>query len=141
MGEKATSQQVATFLLPHCPPSCQALSKACAKFLDVNLAKSPMADGGHGCDNMTLMLVDLRNRSGAQFEVQTPNSCEREHSYARKTSRHARINSPMSPSRRRLLKLVSALACRHHPKPSRPRKIGKGGKPMVSGKVLKIARK
>lgn len=141
--EKATSQQVATFLLPHCLPSCRALSKACAKFLDANLAKSPMAEGGHGCDNMTLMLVDLRKRSGAQFEVQTPNSYERERRCAKRTARHARINSPMSPSRRRLLvlKLVSVLACRHHPKSSRLRKIGKGSKPRGSGKVLKTARK
>lgn len=67
--EKASSQDVADFLRPRCTRSnglASPLSSDCAAFLDQNLAKTPMSDMGLGCDNMTLMLVDLRGRAGAK---------------------------------------------------------------------------
>jgi protein phosphatase 1G len=63
--EKASTQKVANFLRPRCSQGSQPqplLSSACAAFLDSNLARSPIADMGLGCDNMTLMVVDLRSR-------------------------------------------------------------------------------
>jgi len=64
--EKASSQQVSSFVLARLARTsrnARMLSSACADFLDANLARSPMSDMGAGCDNMTLMLVDLRGRA------------------------------------------------------------------------------
>jgi len=64
--EKASTQDVAKFLRSRVYQTGELrrkLSSACAEFLDTNLAKNPMADGGLGCDNMTLMAVDLRGRT------------------------------------------------------------------------------
>jgi len=67
--EKASSQVVADFLTPRLVTASPSKTKgkkqslltdACGAFLRGNLAKSPMADQGLGCDNMTLMAVDLR---------------------------------------------------------------------------------
>lgn len=71
--EKASSQNVADFVRPRVEPHKvgKHLSGACAAFLDKNLAKSPMADMGLGCDNMTLMAVDLRGRAAAKVAPAT----------------------------------------------------------------------
>jgi len=70
--EKASNQNVLDFLLKrlrkqrravplgsNTPSEPPRLSACCSAFLDFNLARSPMADLGLGCDNMTLMMVDL----------------------------------------------------------------------------------
>lgn len=60
--EKMTNQALVDFLLPQLlrrtrrhPP----LSTVCSAFLDENVAKNPSKEQGLGCDNMTLMVVDL----------------------------------------------------------------------------------
>jgi len=75
--EKASSQQVASFMLPRVSSHGSGsgsggapLSTACAAFLDKNLAKTPMADMGLGCDNMTLMVVDVRGAASATPSVE-----------------------------------------------------------------------
>eukprot|EP00928_Gymnodinium_smaydae_P061287 TRINITY_DN45402_c0_g1_i1.p1 TRINITY_DN45402_c0_g1~~TRINITY_DN45402_c0_g1_i1.p1 ORF type:complete len:466 (-),score=139.31 TRINITY_DN45402_c0_g1_i1:29-1426(-) len=41
------------------------LSSVCSAFLDHNVAKNPMKEQGLGCDNMTLMIVDLQATSSS----------------------------------------------------------------------------
>eukprot|EP00927_Polykrikos_kofoidii_P066235 TRINITY_DN61872_c0_g1_i1.p1 TRINITY_DN61872_c0_g1~~TRINITY_DN61872_c0_g1_i1.p1 ORF type:complete len:473 (+),score=91.22 TRINITY_DN61872_c0_g1_i1:43-1461(+) len=58
--ERVSSQACATFLLSRVdkrPTGC--LADACADFLDKNVSPNPIRTGGLGCDNMTLMMVDL----------------------------------------------------------------------------------
>lgn len=60
--EKATSLAVAQFVSSKLGVEANkkaSLSGACAAFLDHNLARTPAADKGLGCDNMSLMAVDL----------------------------------------------------------------------------------
>mmetsp|Transcript_158240 Transcript_158240/g.279301 ORF Transcript_158240/g.279301 Transcript_158240/m.279301 type:complete len:449 (+) Transcript_158240:117-1463(+) len=64
--EKASNQDVTRFLLQSLSggptggtENAVALSQACAKFLDANLAPTLWAYRGLGCDNMTLMAIDL----------------------------------------------------------------------------------
>lgn len=68
--EKATNQALWDFLRQRAgnikpatvaDPADKALSTACSDFLDYNIAKSPHLEQGLGCDNMTLMMVDLRS--------------------------------------------------------------------------------
>lgn len=70
--EKASSQQVGDFLRPRCTPTngkSSELSGDCAAFLDGNIAKTPMSEMGLGCDNMTLMSVDLRGRANVSAKL------------------------------------------------------------------------
>lgn len=63
--EKVSSQELVTFLLPHIRSRRRKdvpLSSACSAFLDRNLAKNPQKDGGLGCDNMTLMVIELQSQ-------------------------------------------------------------------------------
>eukprot|EP00413_Alexandrium_margalefii_P030533 CAMPEP_0204570210 /NCGR_PEP_ID=MMETSP0661-20131031/38185_1 /ASSEMBLY_ACC=CAM_ASM_000606 /TAXON_ID=109239 /ORGANISM="Alexandrium margalefi, Strain AMGDE01CS-322" /LENGTH=287 /DNA_ID=CAMNT_0051578381 /DNA_START=57 /DNA_END=914 /DNA_ORIENTATION=- len=63
--EKVTSQELVDFILPRLRSQRRSwspapLSAACSAFLDENVAKNPAKEQGMGCDNMTLMLVDLQ---------------------------------------------------------------------------------
>merc|ERR1740121_3490129 len=80
--EKATNQDLVDFLLPrlqrlrrggHAPrgrSAAKSLSSVCSEFLDFNIASNPAAEGGMGCDNMTLMVVDLRGRGAGPAAAQ-----------------------------------------------------------------------
>lgn len=60
--EKMTNQALLDFLLPRLSRRTArnpALSTVCSTFLDENIAKNPSKEQGLGCDNMTLMVVDL----------------------------------------------------------------------------------
>eukprot|EP00929_Paragymnodinium_shiwhaense_P009327 TRINITY_DN113456_c0_g1_i1.p1 TRINITY_DN113456_c0_g1~~TRINITY_DN113456_c0_g1_i1.p1 ORF type:complete len:444 (+),score=68.22 TRINITY_DN113456_c0_g1_i1:95-1426(+) len=60
--ERATSQKVTDFLLGQLSKPWDGrphLATACASFLDSNISANPLQTGGLGCDNMTLLLVDL----------------------------------------------------------------------------------
>lgn len=64
--EKASNQDVTRFLLKALADgptggqqNAAALSQACAGFLDANLAPTVWACRGLGCDNMTLMAIDM----------------------------------------------------------------------------------
>jgi len=73
--EKFTSQRLLDFLLPrlrrrrrHETP----LSSTCSAFLDANIARKPEKEQVLGCDNMTLLVVDLQSGStsgGAPLSV------------------------------------------------------------------------
>mmetsp|Transcript_26125 Transcript_26125/g.60918 ORF Transcript_26125/g.60918 Transcript_26125/m.60918 type:complete len:469 (-) Transcript_26125:108-1514(-) len=66
--EKKSNQQLLDFLMPklrqrdaaETSDSSAPLSELCSDFLDANIARVPMKEQGEGCDNMTLMLVDLQ---------------------------------------------------------------------------------
>merc|ERR1719215_994063 len=69
--EKASSQALAEFMLPQLKrrsarQGAVSLSSACSAFLDHNIAKVPAKEEGLGCDNMTLMVIDLQAKSGAK---------------------------------------------------------------------------
>lgn len=66
--EKVSSQQLVNFMLARMKRrrrhaavtgSPTPLSSACSDFLDANIAVSPHKDQGLGCDNMSLIIVDL----------------------------------------------------------------------------------
>mmetsp|Transcript_38119 Transcript_38119/g.121430 ORF Transcript_38119/g.121430 Transcript_38119/m.121430 type:complete len:469 (+) Transcript_38119:3-1409(+) len=57
--EQISSQGVADFLLRLVGPK-RPLSKPCADFLDATLSPNPMKTEGMGCDNMSMVLVQLR---------------------------------------------------------------------------------
>lgn len=62
--EKYSNQALLDFLLPLLRKRRSAkktlpLSTVCSRFLDVNIAKRPDKEQGLGCDNMTLLVVDL----------------------------------------------------------------------------------
>lgn len=68
--EKFSSQELLNFLLPHLRRrrrSQAPLSKACSAFLDANIAKSPQKEQGLGCDNMTLLVVELQPSQRSQM--------------------------------------------------------------------------
>eukprot|EP00930_Biecheleria_cincta_P035000 TRINITY_DN24115_c0_g1_i1.p1 TRINITY_DN24115_c0_g1~~TRINITY_DN24115_c0_g1_i1.p1 ORF type:complete len:394 (-),score=51.47 TRINITY_DN24115_c0_g1_i1:609-1637(-) len=56
--ERASSQQLASFLIDELSTQPK-ISSACAAFLDKNLSKHPGRTKGLGCDNMSLMVIDL----------------------------------------------------------------------------------
>lgn len=58
------------------------MAMACAAFLDSNVSRNPMRTDGLGCDNMTLMLVDLR----AGGKVASGRKVALEHADARATT-------------------------------------------------------
>lgn len=76
--ERASSQAVTNFLLnqlqqggPGPKGDVPKYSVACGQFLDKNVSKNPIRTRGLGCDNMTLMLVDLLG--GSAFSAPAPN--------------------------------------------------------------------
>lgn len=88
--EKVSSQQLVGFLLSHIRNrrrSKAPLSLACSAFLDVNLAKNPHKENGLGCDNMTLMVIELQP-PGRQEKI---------------LLRSPHFNKALSPSSRRRL--------------------------------------
>lgn len=106
--EKATNQALVNFMRPHLlrwrkkGASSGALSVMCSEFLDSNIADSPAADQGLGCDNMTLMVVDLRS-SDATTRTGV-SSTERRKGTASKSFK--RVRKGLLKKRRRLLKLT-----------------------------------
>jgi len=67
--ERCTSQKVTDFLMTQLAAPWDGrprFSTACANFLDNNISQNPLQTQGLGCDNMTLLLVDLL--SGASSE-------------------------------------------------------------------------
>merc|ERR1712099_213459 len=74
--EKVTSQALCDFLLPRLQKKHKSvpLSSICSAFLDVNIAKDPTKEQGLGCDNMTLMMVDLQAGNGNGAVVTTANA-------------------------------------------------------------------
>ncbi|CAE8654804.1 unnamed protein product, partial [Polarella glacialis] len=73
--ERYTSQMVVDFLLKRLDPlkgGCKTFSSASADFLDTNLSKNPNRTQGLGCDNMSLMIVDLGSLGGAGKPVTMP---------------------------------------------------------------------
>jgi len=69
--EKASSQALVEFMLPQLKrrsarQGVVPLSGACSAFLDHNIAKVPAKEEGLGCDNMTLMVIDLHAKSDAE---------------------------------------------------------------------------
>lgn len=62
--EKFSNQHVLDFLLPRLRQrrrrQSEPLSTSCSAFLDANIARIPQKENGLGCDNMTLMVVDLK---------------------------------------------------------------------------------
>jgi serine/threonine protein phosphatase PrpC len=108
--EKASSQEVANFLRPRCSQGSQPqqlLSSACAAFLDSNLARSPIADMGLGCDNMTLMVVDLRARvKAAKPEASPPQGRQ-------KQSKRGRVEMRLPRAGRRRVVLRWNIVLKH----------------------------
>lgn len=73
--EKVSSQQLVSFLLPHIRRrrrSDAPLSDACSAFLDHNLSKNPQKEGGLGCDNMTLMVIELQQSHSQRQAMPSP---------------------------------------------------------------------
>mmetsp|Transcript_31157 Transcript_31157/g.47047 ORF Transcript_31157/g.47047 Transcript_31157/m.47047 type:complete len:219 (-) Transcript_31157:403-1059(-) len=114
--EKAKSQDLVNFMAPlltsssSSSSSSKKLSDACSAFLDHNIAPNPRS--GLGCDNMTLMVVDLKGGSWSK----EPASVKSTNSTAKKTSNAVRATSakparagprPQSSRRWRLRCLVA----------------------------------
>jgi len=67
--EKFSSQELLNFLLPRLRQrrrSQTPLSAACSAFLSANIAKNPQKEQGLGCDNMTLLVVELQTNKRQQ---------------------------------------------------------------------------
>ena len=124
--EKATNQALVQFLAPrleaqHRPARARGagLSVLCSAFLDHNVAKNPAKEQGLGCDNMTLMCVDLQGTgvvpgpSAASDASGGASSSGRGLALVRRTIDKA-SGAPLSPvmcpsKRRRLVLRVAAM--------------------------------
>merc|ERR1712070_964545 len=71
--EKFSSQLLSEFLMRRLRQrrrqSSLALSAVCSAFLDANVAKTPQKEQGLGCDNMTLLVVDLQADQNSQSKA------------------------------------------------------------------------
>jgi len=128
--EKATNQALVDFLLPRLRrrkkirsrPAC--LSGVCSAFLDANIATNPAKEQGLGCDNMTLMIVDLLSgissgstaEAGAGVAIGAEKTTKRASEGGRKLKvgfkvrrsiRKVGFRATLSPQRRRLRLLAS----------------------------------
>lgn len=101
--EKATNQGLIDFLTNPLKKRRRnpdvKLSDICSVFLDHNIAKNPQREQGLGCDNMTLMIVDLKANRTPMVEQRRTKMTKR----VLKTCRQSSSRSFVSIRRRRLL--------------------------------------
>lgn len=105
--EKVSNQKLVDFVLGRlhakiCKSEAQQpkLSSICSSFLNANLAISPMADSGLGCDNMSLMMVELGG------SVQTTAMIQASGSKAPRVQRTIRKKAPRIPDAYGVLKAL-----------------------------------
>jgi len=74
--EKFSSQRLTDFLTPRLRQRRReptlSLSAVCSSFLDENIAVQPQKEQGLGCDNMTLLVVDLHADQKSSSRVSSP---------------------------------------------------------------------